>query len=110
MQDLDDQRAPVARAVGAVAVEGPYAVASSAQGAAYAIEELAGRLRDWVASVAGGDDREELVRSQGRFGRDDQREVVQMVDDFTAECRKVLHPAEVERFPWQPRRRHLRRR
>ncbi len=29
-----------------------------------------------------------------RRGRDDQRTVQQQVDDFTAECRKVLHPAE----------------
>jgi hypothetical protein len=71
------------------------------------VEELAGRLRDWVASVAGGDDREELVRSQGRFGRDDQREAEQMIDGFAADCRKVLHPAEVER---RPRRRRLLRR
>jgi len=93
-QNLDEQRAAVARAVGAVAVEGPYAVAHSAEYAAYAIEVLAGRLRDWVASVVGGQDREELVQSQMRYGREDQRQVQQDVDDFTAECRKVLHPAE----------------
>jgi hypothetical protein len=52
-QDLDDKRVILARAVGAVAVDGPYTVASSAEAAAYAIEELAGRLRDWVTSVAG---------------------------------------------------------
>lgn len=93
-QNLDEQRAAVARAVGAVAVEGPYAVAHSAEYAAYAIEVLAGRLRDWVASVGGSQDRGELVQSQMRYGREDQRQVQQDVDDFTAECRKVLHPAE----------------
>lgn len=110
IQDLDDQRATVARAVGAVAVEGPYEVAAGAEAAAYAVEELAGRLRDWVASVAGGEDRGQLVQSQGRFGRDDQREAEQAVAGFAAECRKVLHPAEVEGFPWRPRRRLLLRR
>ena len=49
MQDLDDQRAIVARAVCAVVVEGPLAVAAGAQGAAEAVEHIAGRLRDWVA-------------------------------------------------------------
>jgi hypothetical protein len=93
-QNLDEQRAAAARAVGAVAVEGPYAVAHSAEYAAAAIEVLAGRLRDWVASVGGGQDREELVQSQMRYGREDQRQVQQDVDNFTAECRKVLHPAE----------------
>lgn len=110
-QNLDEQRAVVARAVGAVAVEGPYAVAQSAECAAYAIEVLAGRLRDWVASVVGGQDREELVQSQMRYSREDQRQVQQDVDDFTAECRKVLHPAEggrptgwrrPRRYPWFP--------
>jgi hypothetical protein len=110
MQELDDQRATVARAVGAVAVEGPYAVATSAEYAAHAIEHLAGRLRDWVASVAGGEDRRELVQSQGQFARDDELQVAEAVATFTGECRKVLHPAEVEGFPWRPRRRRLMRR
>lgn len=47
MENLDAKREAVARAVGAVAVEGPDAVAHSAELAAYAIEHLAGRLRDW---------------------------------------------------------------
>jgi len=106
LRNLDEQRDGVARAVGAVAVEGPDAVAQSAEYAARAIEVLAGRLRDWVASVVGGADREELVRSQMRYARDDQREVQHEVDDFTGECRKVLHPAESGR----PRRRRLPRR
>ena len=38
--------------------------------------------------------RSSLVQSQMRYGRDDQRTVQQEVDDFTAECRKVLHLAE----------------
>ena len=97
LQNLDEQRAAVARAVGAVAVEGPYAVAQSAEYAGFAIEVLAGRLRDWVAYVVGGRAREELVQSQMRYGREDQSQVQQMVDDFTAECRKVLHPAESQR-------------
>jgi hypothetical protein len=41
-----------------------------------------------------------------RYGREDQRQVQQDVDDFTAECRKVLHPAEGgrptgRRRPWR---------
>ena len=97
LQNLDEQRDGVARAVGAVAVEGPDAVADSAEYAAVVIEALAGRLRDWVASVVSGEDREELVQSQLRYGRDDQLTVQQQVDGFTAECRKVLHPAESRR-------------
>ena len=107
IQDLDDQRAIVARAVGAVVVEGPYTVANSAEYAAGNVEELVGRLRDWVSSVADGQDRKELYLDQGRYGRDDQREVGQMIDRFAENCRKVLHPAEVERWP---RRRRFRRR
>jgi len=105
MQELDDQRATVARAVGAVAVEGPYAVATSAEYAAQAIEHLAGRLRDWVASIADGEDGRELVQSQGQFARDDELQIAEAVAAFTAKCRKVLHPAEVEGFPWRPKRR-----
>jgi hypothetical protein len=107
LQDLDEQRAAVAGTVGAVVVEGPYLVAQSAEFAAYAIEDLTGRLREWAADVEGGQDREELVRSQMRYGREDQREVLQMIDNFTAECRKVLHPSESERrgrrrrLPWR---------
>ncbi len=51
LQNLDEQRDGVARAVGAVAIEGPDAVAKDAEYAAVVIEALAGRLRDWVASV-----------------------------------------------------------
>jgi hypothetical protein len=94
LQNLDEQRDGVARAVGAVAVEDPYAVAYSAQIAARAVQAPAGRLRNWVASVAGGRDREQLVDSQMRYGLDHQREVHQRVEDFAAECRKVLHPDE----------------
>ena len=86
----------------------------------------AGRLRDWGGdtgggsprtpsgwpppcgrrlTAAGGEDREMLVQSQRRFGRDDQREAGQMIDGFAAACRKVLHPAEVEGFSWRTRRR-----
>jgi hypothetical protein len=106
MQDIDEQRSAVARTVGAVAVEGPYSVAHSAEIAAYAVEALAARLRDWVAVVAAGRDRGELVQSQGRYGREDQHDVEGLVSDVTAECRTVLHPAEIER----PRRRRLLRR
>ena len=106
LQNLDEQRAAVAETVGAVAVEGPYAVAQSAEDAAYAIEVLAGRLRDWVADVVGGRDREELVQSQIRYAREDQSEMQKDVDHFTAECRKILHPAESgrrarKRLPWR---------
>ena len=97
LPNLDKQRDGVARAVGAVAVEGPYAVARNAEDAAYAIEALAGRLRNWVADIAGGRDREDLVQSQMRYAREDQSTMQQGVDDFTAECRKVLHPAEADR-------------
>jgi hypothetical protein len=112
IRDLDNQRGVVAGMVGAVVVEGPYAVADGAQGAAGAVEHLVGRLRDWVGAVAGGEDRQQLVLSQGRYGHDDEREVDQAIDGFAAECRKVLHPAEPERFPlWgRPKRRRLKRR
>jgi hypothetical protein len=106
LQNLDEQRDGVARAVGAVAVEGPDAVANSAEYAARAVEQLAGRLRDWLASIVGGENREVLIQSQLRYGRHDQLTVEEDVDHFTAECRKVLHPAESGR----PARRRLRRR
>ena len=110
MQELDGQRDAVARAVGAVAVEGPYSVMSSAEVAASAIEALASRLRDWVATVAARrDERSELVRSQGQYGREDERYVAELVDGFTEACRKVLHPAEIDRSRFR-RRRLLRRR
>jgi hypothetical protein len=105
LQNLDAQRDGVARAVGAAAVEGPDTVANSAEFAAAALEELAARLRDWVASVASGRDREELVRSQLPFALADVRQMQQQVGDFTAECRKVLHPDESRR---STRRRRLR--
>jgi hypothetical protein len=105
MTDLDDQRAIVARTVGAVAVEGPNEVASGAEHAAHAIEQLAGRLRDWVALVAGGEDRLSLAQSQGQYAHEDEHQAAEAVASFTAECRKVLHPAEVEGFPWRRRRR-----
>src|SRR6185437_10533910 len=94
MQKLDEQRDGVARAVGAVAVEGPEEVSFSAENAADSVEELAGRLRDWLASVAGGRDRAALIQSQLRYARDDQRTVGEGVDRFTARCREVLHPSE----------------
>jgi hypothetical protein len=104
LQQVDALRDVAARAVGAVAVEGPYAVAQSAGYAARAIEVLATRLRDWVTSVDDGRDRNELVQSQMRYGREDQLQVQRDVDDFTAECRKVLHPTESERraIRWAP--------
>jgi hypothetical protein len=94
------------RAVGAVAGEGPDAVADSAEYAAVVIEGLAGRLCDWLASVVSGEDREELVQSQLTYGLDDERMMQQQVD-FTVECRKVLHPAESGRpsSKWLLRRR-----
>jgi len=104
LENLDGQRDGVARAVGAVAVEGPEEVAYSAQSAAHSIEELTGRLRDWLASIAGGEDRETLIRSQLPYARDDQQIVGADVDRFTAACREVLHPAESRR----PRRRRRR--
>jgi len=106
LQNLDEQRDNVARAVGAVAVEGPDAVADSAEYAAAVIDGLAGRLRDWLAAVVSGENRAELVQSQLTYGLDDEHEMQQQVDDFTAECRKVLHPAESGR----PTSRRLRRR
>ncbi len=107
LQDVDEQRAIVARAVGAVAIEGPHNVAHRAQIASQAIELLSGRLRDWVVIVAGGRDRNELLQSQLQFALRDQSDAEQMLDGFTAGCRKVLRPAESD---WPARRRILRRR
>lgn len=104
-QDIDEQRAEVARAVGAVVVEGPYEAAHRAEFAARAIEILFSRVRDWAAEVADGRDREELLRSQLEFALRDQREAEQMVDRFAEGCRRVLRPDESER----PRRGRLRR-
>lgn len=108
LQSLDEQRDGVARAIGAVAVEGPERVAGSAEYAGHCIEQLASRLRDWLASIASGEDRETLIRSQLRYARDDQLIVGEDVDRFTAACRDVLHPAESRR-PIRKRRRLPRR-
>jgi hypothetical protein len=97
LEKLDLQGDSVARAVGVVAVEGPSVVADRAENAAYATEELAGRLRDWLTSITGGDDREELIHSQRPFARDDQRTMQRDIDSFTEECRRVLHPGETRR-------------
>jgi hypothetical protein len=104
LHNLDAQRDGVARAVGAVAVEGPEGVAATAEYAAQSIEHLVGRLRDWLASIASAEDRETLIRSQLRYARDDQRTGSEDVDRLTSACRKVLHPAENP----QPKRRRRR--
>ncbi|WP_413755094.1 hypothetical protein [Streptomyces sp. MMBL 11-3] len=96
IEDIAEQRAVVARAVGAVMVEGPDDVAHRGETAARAIEMLSGRLRDWAFEVGDGRDREELLRSQLQFALRDQSEVEQFVDVFTARCRKALRPADSE--------------
>lgn len=106
LQEVEGQRDAIARAVGAVAIEGPHGVAHDAEHAAKAIEFLSGRIRDWAAEVAGGRDRDELLQSQLQFAHRDQADMEQMLDTFTAGCRKVLRPAERE----PTRRRLLRRR
>ncbi|MFI6620613.1 hypothetical protein [Streptomyces sp. NPDC050528] len=106
LQEVDEQRDPVARAVGAVTIEGPYHVAHGAASAAKAIGLLSGRIRDWAAEVAGGRDRDELLGSQLQFALRDQGDAEEMLDAFTAGCRKVLRPTESDR----PTRRGLLRR
>lgn len=106
LQEVDEQRDSVARAVGAVTIEGPYRVAHDAGLAAKAIELLSGRIRDWATEVAGGRDRDELLGSQLQFALRDQGDVEEMFDTFTAGCRKVLRPTESDR----PTRRGLLRR
>ncbi|GGN56042.1 hypothetical protein GCM10011579_016690 [Streptomyces albiflavescens] len=106
LQEVDEQRDAVARAVGAVAIEGPYDIANSAEFAAKAIELLSGRIRDWTAEVAGGRDRDELLQSQLQFALRDQGDMERMLDNFTAGCRKILRPTERDR----PTRRGLLRR
>lgn len=109
LQSLDEQRAAVARAVGAVAVEGPSMVALAAEQAAGGIGVMVGRMRDWAAAVDGGRDREELVSSQFQFGRENEDIVRQQVETFSVACRKVLHPAEPGFLIPRPRRRFWRR-
>ncbi|WP_371517620.1 hypothetical protein [Kitasatospora sp. NBC_01300] len=102
LQDLEEQRGAVARAVGAVVVEGPYDVTHTAESAAQHVEVLVGRLRDWVA-IASREAGIEGVQGQWRFGREDQGLVQQAVDRYSAECRRALHPSESDR----PLRRRL---
>jgi hypothetical protein len=97
LQEVDGQRDAVARALGAIAIEGPYDVAHDAQLAAKAIELLSGRIRDWVAEVAGGRDRDALLQSQLQFAFRDQGDMEQMLDNFAAGCRRVLRPTERDR-------------
>ncbi|GHB71312.1 hypothetical protein GCM10010331_68980 [Streptomyces xanthochromogenes] len=107
LQVVDEQRDAVARAIGAVAVEGPYDVAHRAESAAKAIEILSGRLRDWTSDVAGGRNRNDLLASQSRYAVRDQADVEEMLDNFTVGCRKVLRPTERE---WPVSMGRLRRR
>ncbi|WP_329433218.1 hypothetical protein OG564_10810 [Streptomyces sp. NBC_01280] len=109
LQEVDEQRDAVARAVGAVAIEGPHDVAHGAEWAAKTLELLAGRLRDWTAEVAGGRDRDDLLRSQLQFAVRYQADTERMIDRFTAVCRRVLHPAESDGIPRGRLRRLLRR-
>ncbi|MEV0906304.1 hypothetical protein [Streptomyces hokutonensis] len=106
LQEVDEQRDSVARAVGAVTIKGPYRVAHDAGLAAKAIELLSGRIRDWAGEVSGGRDRDELLGSQLQFAFRDQGDMEEMLDTFTAGCRKVLRPSESDR----PARRGLLRR
>ncbi|MFI8932384.1 hypothetical protein ACIG3E_32570 [Streptomyces sp. NPDC053474] len=94
VRDTDDQRATVARAVAAVAVEGPDEAAHRASIASKTVEHLCTRLRDWAAAVAVGRSVDELLHSQLTFAQRDQAEVEDAVDDFTRVCRTVLHPAD----------------
>lgn len=106
LQEVDGQLDAVARAVGSVAIEGPHSVAHDAEWAAKVIEHLSRRIRDWAAEVADGRDRDELLRSQLQFALREQTDMEQMLDTFTAGCRKVLRPAEPD---WPTRKGFLRR-
>ncbi|MHA4820144.1 hypothetical protein ACXZ65_38000 [Streptomyces aculeolatus] len=97
LREVDEQRDAVARAVGAVAVEGPYQVVHAAEWAAKAVEQLSCRLRDWNTDVAGGRDRNGLLQSQLRYALQDLLDVERMVDGFTEGCRRVLRPSEQDR-------------
>jgi hypothetical protein len=90
-----------------VAIEGPYDVTHDAEFAAKAIELLSGRVRNWIADVAGGRDRDELLQSQLQFALRDQTDMEQTLDTFTAGCRRVLRPTERD---WPTPRGFLRRR
>lgn len=76
-----------------MAAEGPDVVANSAEFVAFALEQLAGRLRDWLSSIASGEDRSELILSQLRYAREDQHEIQEAVTTITEECRKGRTPA-----------------
>ncbi|MFI1168531.1 hypothetical protein ACH4UM_34375 [Streptomyces sp. NPDC020801] len=89
LREVDEQRDPVARAVGAVAIEGPSDVTSRAEFAAKAIELLSGRIRDWTADVAGGRDRDELLRSV----RAAERQVGVLADQRTHALQVFRHQA-----------------
>jgi ABC-type histidine transport system ATPase subunit len=104
LQELDEQRATVARAVGAVIIEGPYTVAHNAESAAIGVEEVAGRLRAWISDVARGREHMALVQDQMQYARRDQYEMQAVIERFADECRKVLHPTEIDR-PTRRRRR-----
>jgi len=67
LQDAEEQRSIVARAVGAVAVEGPDDLAQSALLASRSIELLSERLRDWYVAVVGGRASDELLQSQLQY-------------------------------------------
>ncbi|MFF4653578.1 hypothetical protein [Streptomyces sp. NPDC001380] len=94
LEALHSQAHTVTQAVGAVVVEGPDFPAHRAESAAEHLEAWVGRLRSWVADVAGGRSREQLVASQLRFCLEDESLTGEAIDSFVQACRKVLHPGE----------------
>ncbi|MGV9703893.1 hypothetical protein [Streptomyces sp. NPDC003483] len=102
LQAAEEMRDAVARAVGLVMVEGPYAVSHRAERSARAIEDLFGVLRAWSASIASGRD-SEPVPSYHFLALSKMSDVRESLDSFTNACRVVLRPLE-NRHPLFPAR------
>lgn len=111
LAEIEALRADVARAVGAVMVEGPEGVARKAHLGGQAVEELARLYRGWAAEVAEGRTLRQLITAELDYANEEELEAARWVDEFAEECRKVLHPDEKDRLPLRYRlRSRLRRR
>jgi hypothetical protein len=102
-------RPDVARAVAAVMVEGPEAVAHWAELAAHEVESAVGRYRNWLTDVAGGQDLDELRLSQMQFATEDHASMELAMARFLGQCRKTLHPGNPGAVPVRGRRYRWRR-
>lgn len=92
-QELADVHLALMEKVGAVTVEGPRAVAGSAENAAKQLAHWIGRLQSWADS----DDPAAVAEDQYQYALVDQQYAEEAIERFTAASRRVLHPRDDRR-------------